>query len=443
MNPDVFLVRSGFLADQWTMHFLLSWAMLYRFAYVLMWVTFRIFFRRIDVVGLEQLPKGKPVILIANHPASFLDAMVLAVFLRRSLHFYVRGDIFSHPIAYRILTILHMIPIYSKEHGDGILQKNKRTFDRGRKLLSKGKMLLVFPEGFSRLSKELAPLKKGAARVALQTAFGDGQQTALHIQAIAINYSWHGRGSSLFIRVGENMQIQHHQEKYLNNPAQAINALTQEMQELFHRNVIHIQDGSRTGLAEELMRMQYRDPSFQSHTFFDASRSICENVMKLDEPLYHQHLGLLDKYQKILLRWRTNDRRVASSHPSLKNLILIFLILPFFLVGLILWYIPGTMAKRIADKTVTRIDFYTSVYTGVLGVMGLLWCTGLCIAGWYLFSWIGLALAMLSPLYAYLALWWLDMIKRELAHLRFRELEAVNHRLSEELTEMRKRLIFE
>jgi len=40
-------------------------------------------------------------------------------------------------------------------------------------------------------------------------------------------------------------------------------------------------------------------------------------------------------------------------------------------------------------------------------------------------------------------LWWLDMIKRELAHLRFRELEAVNHRLSEELTEMRKRLIFE
>jgi 1-acyl-sn-glycerol-3-phosphate acyltransferase len=417
--------------------------MLYRFAYVLMWVTFRIFFRRIDVVGLEKLPKGKPVILIANHPASFLDAMVLAVFLRRSLHFYVRGDIFSHPIAYRILTILHMIPIYSKEHGDGILEKNTRTFDRGRKLLSKGKMLLVFPEGFSRLSKELAPLKKGAARVALQTAFGDIQQTDLHIQAVAINYSWHGRGASLFIRVGENMQLQHHQEKYLNNPAQAINALTNEMQELFHRNVIHIQDGSRTALAEELIRMHYRETKFKAHDFFEEARLICERVMGLEEQLYHEHVGLMDKYQKILTRWRTNDRRIASSHPSLKNLVLLLLILPLFLVGFIIWVIPGIVAKWIADKTVTRIDFYTSVYTGVLGVIGLLWSTAISLLGWHFFGWIGLSLAVVSPLYAYLALWWLDMLKRELAHLRFRELEAVNHHLAAELSQMRNKLIFE
>ena len=417
--------------------------MLYRFAYVLMWITFRIFFRRIDVVGLEKLPKGKPVILIANHPASFLDAMVLAVFLRRSLHFYVRGDIFSHPIALRILTILHMIPIYSKEHGDGILEKNKRTFDRGRKLLSKGKMLLVFPEGFSRLSKELAPLKKGAARVALQTAFGDDQQTDLHIQAIAINYSWHGRGANLFIRVGENMQIQHHKEKYLINPAQSINALTNEMQELFHRNVIHIEDGSRTELAEELIRMHYRLPTFKSYRFFEDARSICEKVTGLEEQLYHEHLGLMDKYQKILVRWRTNDRRIASSHPSLKNLILLFLILPFFFLGFIIWFIPGTVAKWITDKTVTRIDFYTSVYTGVLGVMGLLWCLVLSILGWSFFKWVGLSLAIITPLYAYLSLWWLDMLKRELAHLRYREMEAVNHHLAEELSKMRNRLIFE
>jgi hypothetical protein len=118
------------------------------------------------------------------------------------------------------------------------------------------------------------------------------------------------------------------------------------------------------------------------------------------------------------------------------------LILPFFLAGFIIWFIPGTVAKWIADKTVTRIDFYTSVYTGVLGVIGLLWCAGLCFAGWYVNNWIGLTFAMLSPFYAYLALWWLDMLKRELTHLRFRELEAVNHHLAAELSEMRNRLIF-
>jgi 1-acyl-sn-glycerol-3-phosphate acyltransferase len=422
---------------------LLFWAMLYRFAYVLMWVTFRIFFRRIDVVGLEKLPKGKPVILIANHPASFLDAMVLAVFLRRSLHFYVRGDIFSHPLAYRILTILHMIPIYSKEHGEGILEKNKRTFDRGRQLLSKGKMLLVFPEGFSRHSKELVPLKKGAARVALQTAFGEGQTTDLHIQAIAINYSWHGRGASLFIRVGEHMNILHLQERYISAPPQAINVLTAEMQELFHRNVIHIQEGKRTELAEELIRMHYRNPGFKAIDFFDDANLFCQHVTNLNEQLYHEHLGLMDKYQKILVRWRTNDRRIASSHPSIQNLVLLFLLLPFFLVGFLIWVIPGSLSKWITDKTVTRIDFYTSVYTGVLGVIGLLCCIGLSILGWKFYHWPGLLVAWSAPFYAYLALWWIDLFKREVAHLRYRELEAVDEYLANELSRMRKKLVFQ
>ena len=164
------------------MHFLLSCNMLYRFAWVLMWITFKIFFRRIDLVGLEKLDASKPAILIANHPASFLDAMVLAVFLKRDLHFYVRGDIFAHPLVYKILTRLHMIPIFSREHGVSNLANNKRTFDRGRKLLEQGKLLLVFPEGFSRQSKQLEPFKKGAARVALQTAFEGGKVNDLQIQ---------------------------------------------------------------------------------------------------------------------------------------------------------------------------------------------------------------------------------------------------------------------
>lgn len=87
---------------------------------------FQDFFRKIDVLGAEKLQHGKPAILIANHPASFLDAMVLAVFLGRPIHFYVRGDIFSHPIVYYILTKLHMIPIFSREHGTGNLSKTRQ-----------------------------------------------------------------------------------------------------------------------------------------------------------------------------------------------------------------------------------------------------------------------------------------------------------------------------
>ena len=181
--------------------------MVYRFVQGLMWVTFKIFFKRIDLVGREKLQQNHPVILIANHPGSFLDAMVLAVFLKRPIYFYVRGDIFKHPLVYRIFTALHMIPIFNREDGTTNLARNQQTFDRGRSLLSKGNLLLVFPEGFSRLSKKLSPFKKGTARVALQAAFDEPAAIGLSIQAVAVNYSAHRLGANLFIRVGDRLDL--------------------------------------------------------------------------------------------------------------------------------------------------------------------------------------------------------------------------------------------
>ena len=195
------------------------------------------------VVNKEKLNRSSPTIIIANHPASFLDAMVLAVFLGRPIHFYVRGDIFSHPLARWVLSQFHMIPIYSIEHGLDNLGKNKRTFERGQRLLNNGNMLLIFPEGFSRFSKELAPFKKGAARVALQTAFDPQFKGELIVQTVSINYSYHGFRSILHIRIGESMGISEYRESYLITPNHAIAALNKAMMNLFERNLIHIKQG--------------------------------------------------------------------------------------------------------------------------------------------------------------------------------------------------------
>ncbi|MEY3246054.1 MAG: hypothetical protein RL253_1221, partial [Bacteroidota bacterium] len=243
--------------------------MLYRFAWVMMSITFKIFFRRIDLVGLDKLKSGKPAIIIANHPASFLDAMVLAVFLRRSIHFYVRGDIFAHPIAYRILTMLHMIPIFSREHGVRNMEKNKRTFDRGRKLLEEGKLLLIFPEGFSRQSKQLEPFKKGAARVALQTAFEGGKVIELQIQTVAINYTYHHLGSNLLIRLGESLTLESFEQQYHEFPAMAMAKLNKAMSSVFQQNVIHLQDGNRTIVAESLISMHYHNSFIHRNHLFE------------------------------------------------------------------------------------------------------------------------------------------------------------------------------
>ena len=417
--------------------------MLYRFGWTIMWVTFRIFFRKIDVLGAEKLQHGKPAILIANHPASFLDAMVLAVFLGRPIHFYVRGDIFAHPLVYSILTKLHMIPIFSREHGTGNLSKNKATFDRGRKLLSAGNLLLIFPEGFSRQSKQAEPFKKGAARVALQTAFDDGKADHLHIQTIALNYSHHGFGANLFIRVGDTLELGQYETAYREFPAQAVNRLTADMQKMFEENVIHLKKGERTETAEALMLMAYHDHPENKEGYFLASRNICERVAEMDDETYAAFHSKLERYHQLLTTNKIDDISLSTNAGQSKsNWPNLFLLLPFFVMGTIIWWIPGKISKWITDKTVTRIDFYTSVYNGVLGFMGLIWWVLWQIVFWMMGQKLLWFLMFVSPAFCYVALEWIDRYARHKTEFHFKSLLKKHLASIDQIKQLRKEIMF-
>ena len=417
--------------------------MLYRFAWVMMWITFKIFFRRIDLVGLDKLKSGKPAIIIANHPASFLDAMVLAVFLRRSIHFYVRGDIFAHPLSYKILTWLHMIPIFSKEHGVGNLANNKRTFDRGRKLLEEGKLLLIFPEGFSRQSKQLEPFKKGAARVALQTAFEGGKVNDLHIQTIALNYSYHHLGANLLIRLGDVITLEGYEQQYEEFPAMAITQLNKEMSEMFQQNVIHLKDGNRTNLAESLIRMWYHRKDINTRHLFEDFKKICSDVDQLsyDELLLLQH-EVVD-YEKSLRENQISDQSViALQNPEQFNKFwMVYYLAPFAILGKLIWWLPGRLSIWIADKTVTRIDFYTSVLSGVLGFMGFLWWMFMMLVAYYTLGSPAVLIAFVLPLLCYVYMQWDEQQVNFFALIRLRQLHKKQTKIVAQLIAQRTKII--
>lgn len=408
-----------------------------------MWVTFKIFFRRIDLVGLEKLKSGKPAIIIANHPASFLDAMVLAVFLKRSIHFYVRGDIFAHPLAYRVLTMLHMIPIFSREHGVRNLEKNRRTFDRGRKLLEQGKLLLIFPEGFSRQSKQLEPFKKGAARVALQTAFEGGKVNELQIQTVAINYTFHHLGSNLLIRLGDSITLETYEQQYKEFPAMAIANLNKAMSGVFQQNVIHVQDGERTNLAESLIKMHYHDDVIQANQLFDDLTAICKRVDQFSQEEFLALEKVISIYQMSLADYQLTDKSVlmSSNKYALKQFWLICLLAPFALLGKLIWWIPGRLSIWIANKTVTRIDFYTSVLSGVVGVLGLIWWVVMLSISFSCIGSLAFSLVVVWPLLCYVYMQWEERKTDFFALLRIQQMKKNQPNKLAELIELRNRLM--
>jgi 1-acyl-sn-glycerol-3-phosphate acyltransferase len=417
--------------------------MLYRFAWVMMWITFKIFFRRIDLVGLEKLKSGKPAIIIANHPASFLDAMVMAVFLRRSIHFYVRGDIFAHPIAYKLLTMLHMIPIFSREHGTHNLSKNKRTFDRGRKLLEEGNLLLIFPEGFSRQSKQLEPFKKGAARVALQTAFEGGKIKDLQIQTVALNYSYHHLGANLLIRLGDTMTLEHYEQQYNDFPAMAVTQLNKEMSAVFQQNVIHVQDGERTEVVEALIRMRYHDKDIKSNELFNECRKICNKVDQLSQHQFCELKQTLVNYEQVLIKQNISDQSVVNlqCHSTSFDSWKVYCLMPLAILGKLIWWLPGRASIWIANKTVTRIDFYTSVLSGILGFMGFIWWLMFCVFGYNRFGNIGLAIGLISPVFSFIYMQWNILQQNHFALLRIKRINKRQYKVIEELISQRRYLL--
>ena len=389
--------------------------MLYRFAKILMWITLRIFFRKIRIIGIEKLLNNKPAILIANHSASFLDAMVLTVFLKRPLYFFVRGDIFHHPLVYKIFTMIHMVPIFSGDDGKDNLAKNKNTFNRGRDILHGNKLLLIFPEGFSRLSKSITPFKKGTARVAFQTAFDSNLKEDLTIETVALNYSFHGFRSDLVIRVGDSINIASYEDLYRTQPNHAISKLTLNMYDVFEKNVLHVVQPERTLFVESLLRMLFVDVQCDATSFFEKGRFVCAHISSLSVEAFSIAQQDLIDYETKIYNYGILDNEISQPPTGLfGRTFLSMLFSPFALLGFFIWQLIFKLTKWIADKTVTRDDFYTSVFSGVAGVLGLIWWLILCIVALSMGNSVGFMVVAVSPIFYYFSLIWME----ELRHLK-------------------------
>lgn len=403
--------------------------MLYRFAKILMWITLRIFFRKIKIIGTEKLLNNKPAILIANHTASFLDAMVLTVFLKRPLYYFVRGDIFHHPLVYKIFTMLHMVPIFSGDDGKDNLAKNKNTFNRGRDILQGNKLLLIFPEGFSRLSKSITPFKKGTARVAFQTAFDSNLKEDLTIETVALNYSFHGFRSDLVIRVGDSINLAPYEDLYRTQPNHAISKLTLNMYDVFEKNVLHVVQPERTLFVESLLRMLFVDVQNDATSFFEKGRLVCIHVSSLTEEVFSIAQQDLIDYETKILNYGILDNEISQPPTRVvKRLFLLMIFSPMALLGFFIWQLIFKLSKWIAYKTVTRDDFYTSVFSGVAGVLGLIWWLILCIVTLSMGTSVGFMVVAVSPIFYYFSLIWME----ELRHLKssFKARSLVKQQLS-------------
>lgn len=131
-----------------------------------------LFYRRIEVTGLEDLPREGPVLLVANHNNGLVDPMVVLKALPRPVVFVAKSTLWKIPLLRSLLDLLGCVPVVRKGEGDpGVSSKgeerNSAAFERLAAVLDAGGCVLIFPEGRSHSDPRLSEMRSGAARVLL------------------------------------------------------------------------------------------------------------------------------------------------------------------------------------------------------------------------------------------------------------------------------------
>jgi 1-acyl-sn-glycerol-3-phosphate acyltransferase len=177
-------------------------------------IALRWFYRRIDVEGLERLPRRGPLLLVVNHPNALVDAMVVGSAIPRRIVLTAKATLFDNAALARLLDSIGVVPLVrsSDARRQGGSQpvdprRNARAFDALRAVLRRGGTVLIFPEGISHDAPSLAPLRTGAARIALD-ARGEGGVRGLHVVPIGLTFERkEAPRSRVLVKVGEPIAL--------------------------------------------------------------------------------------------------------------------------------------------------------------------------------------------------------------------------------------------
>jgi 1-acyl-sn-glycerol-3-phosphate acyltransferase len=189
----------------------------------------RIFFREIETRGLEQVPRDRPLLIVANHTNSIVDALLLLALPGCEPRFLAKSTLFGHPFLGPLLRLAGALPVYRRVEGPVDLPKNLKTFARCHESLAAGDSIALFPEGTSHSQPRRLALKTGAARIVLGAESRLGP-LGVRIVPVSLRYEAKQRfRTRVRIGIGAAIDPGTELERYAASPQAAVRELTERI----------------------------------------------------------------------------------------------------------------------------------------------------------------------------------------------------------------------
>ncbi len=143
---------------------------------------------RVTIAG-ARVPSEGPVLLVANHNNSLVDPALVVVAADRSVRFLAKAPLFRDKLIGWLVRGVGSVPVYRQQDDPTKVSQNLDSFRDVHAVLAAGDAVGIFPEGVSHSSSQLAPLKTGAARVAI----GAGQRIGRDFPIVAMGLVFRDR----------------------------------------------------------------------------------------------------------------------------------------------------------------------------------------------------------------------------------------------------------
>jgi 1-acyl-sn-glycerol-3-phosphate acyltransferase len=408
----------------------------------------RLFFRRIEVIGLERVPASGPVMFAMNHPNGLVDPLFPLCFAPRPVAFLAKAPLFSMPVVGWFVRTLDTIPVYRRQDPGSDPSRNRETFARARALLERGAAIAIAPEGTSHSDARLKPLRTGAARIAL----GAGTKQPVALVPVGLFYTAKATfRSAALVYFGPPVSVTPAPlDDQGEPPVDRVAAVTEALDAALAAVVVQADEHAALALAERTERLLGTAGPGHLAEAVELRRRLLAGYRVLS----HEAPEALDRLTRRIERLEATFQRVGVDPAHLEPrhfrptailqgglgfLTRLVVFLPLALPGALLHFPAYQLVGRLARRYAGDQDdvLATAKILGAAVLFPLTWLAVGIAVGWRWGATIGLGAALLAPLGGYAALRVLERFDRFWSSARALGLYLTEPRAFDRLTAAR------
>ena len=215
-------------------------------AQCLLWL----FYRRIDVLGGDEVPLDRPLVVAANHHNSIVDALIVVAKFPRPVTILANAPLFTHFLLGPFLKAVGAVPVFRRKEAGDDPAKNASMFEAVLEVLHRRGAVLIFPEGRTQPKPQLLPLRTGAARIVTQC--DPSERTALLPVGLVYHDPGTFRSGRAVINVGSAIDANAHNPRNDHQDPSRVVALTKLLHQAIQAQIVEADDQYTLDLLDVL-----------------------------------------------------------------------------------------------------------------------------------------------------------------------------------------------